>query len=354
MKDTSEDQNKKTRKIDIVDQNEPTFDLGVSKKTTKSVTQEPVVKEPEIKEEKEEKTAQKKDNDNQTTTPIDHSFKLHISAANTPNANAHASEKINQQRHKQVQQVNQVNQINYGKKVKNKIWNTLEWLSTSAMIFIILFFAINYSSYSTLFSSKLDELRGIASQNPALAQMLNDNKNTSQQLLPLTNGTEQSKKVIPQISIIISPADDRVVIPRINKSVPIVRVSTENLIKRDWSSLEKEIQSALQDGVVHYPGTAQPGDHGNVVITGHSSYFSWDPGHFKDVFALLHQVNIGDKIYVYHNQEKYNYEVYDKKVINPDQVEVLTQKGDDRLTLITCTPVGTNLRRLVVLAKPIN
>jgi sortase A len=105
--------------------------------------------------------------------------------------------------------------------------------------------------------------------------------------------------------------------------------------------------------VVHYPGTAEPGQNGNVVITGHSSYFVWDPGGFKDVFALLHEVNIGDKIIVYHQQIPYSYQVYDKKVVMPDQVDVLTQAGENRLTLITCTPVGTNLKRLVVFAKPV-
>ncbi|MGL5831434.1 MAG: sortase, partial [Candidatus Altimarinota bacterium] len=104
---------------------------------------------------------------------------------------------------------------------------------------------------------------------------------------------------------------------------------------------------------VHYPGTAYPGDNGNVVITGHSSYFPWDPGRFKDVFALLHQVSVGDEVVVYQDQKKYKYVVYEKKVVSPSQVEVLTQDGSDRLTLITCTPVGTDLNRLIVLAKPV-
>ena len=48
------------------------------------------------------------------------------------------------------------------------------------------------------------------------------------------------------------------------------------------------------------------------------------------------------------NQKKYLYEVYDKQIILPNQVDILTQGGDDRLTLITCTPIGTNLKRLVL------
>jgi sortase A len=144
-----------------------------------------------------------------------------------------------------------------------------------------------------------------------------------------------------------------VIIPRISKNVPVVTISSEALINRDWGKLEQQIQEALRDGVVHYPSTAFPDEEGNMVITGHSSYFTWDPGRFKDVFALLHDVQIGDKLYVYHDQNRYDYEVFDTKIVLPTQVDVLTQEGADRLTLITCTPVGTNLKRLVVLARPV-
>lgn len=234
-----------------------------------------------------------------------------------------------------------------------KIWNTLEWLATSALIFMGLFFLMNWGSYSQLFMHKLDQLRGQYSLNPYIQKMMQTPSTASQELLPVAKTPELSKKQIPVLSLEITPPDDRIIIPRINKNVPVVKVKTENLIKRDWGALEKDIQESLQGGVVHYPGTAEAGQHGNVVITGHSSYFAWDPGRFKDVFALLHEVVIGDQIIVYHEQKKYIYKVYDTQVILPDQVDVLTQSGGDRLTLITCTPVGTNLKRLVVLAKPV-
>jgi len=155
------------------------------------------------------------------------------------------------------------------------------------------------------------------------------------------------------ISLEVAPPDDRVIITRINQNVPIVRVPTDKLIQKDWAALETQIQDALRNGVVHFPGTAWPGEGGNVVITGHSSYFIWDPGRFKDVFALLHQVNVGDTVYIYHEQKKYTYKVTEKFVVTPDKVDVLTQNGEDKLPLITCTPVGTALKRLIVVAKPV-
>ncbi len=239
-------------------------------------------------------------------------------------------------------------------RISRKIWNLLEWIAVSALIFTALFFVINFSSYSMLLKNKLEKVTGTFQLDPYIEQMMDDGTAPAAQepLPPVTENSSFSSQ-IPPLKLEVSPPDDRVIIPRINQNVPIVNVSSENLIKRDWNALETDIQDALKEGVVHYPGTAQPGDRGNVVITGHSSYFPWDPGRFKDVFALLHEIVVGDTVIVYHDQHKYTYEVFEKKVVNPDEVEVLTQEGDERLTLITCTPVGTNLRRLIVFARPV-
>ncbi len=235
-----------------------------------------------------------------------------------------------------------------------KIWNTLEWLGVSALIFMLLFFILNFSAYSTLFVSKFNRLRGDFQANPFAQNLFPSAQNAeNQQPLPLTTNAVQSKKQTLPLNLEIAPPDDRIIIPRINRNVPIIRAKSENLIKRDWNALEKDLQEALRNGVVQYPGTANPGENGNVVVTGHSSYFAWDPGRFKDVFALLHEVAIGDKIIIYYQQKKYIYQVYDIKVVLPDQVEILTQKGENRLTLLTCTPVGTNLKRLIVFARPV-
>lgn len=239
-------------------------------------------------------------------------------------------------------------------RISRKLWNLLEWIAVSALIFTLFFFVINFSSYSMLLKNKLEKITGTFQLDPYIEQMMDDGGAPAAQepLPPVTENSSFSSQ-IPPLKLEVSPPDDRVIIPRINKNVPIVNVSSENLIKRDWNALETDIQDALKEGVVHYPGTAQPGDRGNVVLTGHSSYFPWDPGRFKDVFALLHEIVVGDTVIVYHDQHKFTYEVYEKKVVNPDEVEVLTQEGDERLTLITCTPVGTNLRRLIVFARPV-
>lgn len=246
----------------------------------------------------------------------------------------------------------------FSEKKKNssskKIWGFLEWIATSALIFLIIFFIANFSSYFSLFKLKLDQLRGEVKKNPYTQNFFSSQQQkTAQELLPLSQTPEQNRKQVPDLNLEVAPPDERIILHSVNENVPIIQVSSESLIKKDWASLENNIQNALRDGVVHYPGTAQPGQHGNVVITGHSSYFNFDPGRFKDVFAALHYVKNGEQIVVFHNQKKYLYEIYDIKTVNPTQVEVLTQEGEDRLTLITCTPIGTNWKRKVVLARPI-
>ncbi|PIZ72935.1 hypothetical protein COY06_06040 [Candidatus Peregrinibacteria bacterium CG_4_10_14_0_2_um_filter_41_8] len=156
---------------------------------------------------------------------------------------------------------------------------------------------------------------------------------------------------IPPFDMEITPPGTRIIIPRLNKNVPIVNVPEDNLVKKNWAALENDLQTALRNGVVHYPGTPWPGQSGNVVVTGHSSYYPWDPGRFKDVFAVLHNVKIGDEIIVFHNQQKYRYQVTESSVVLPQQVQVLADTGDNRITLLTCTPIGTNLKRLIVTAK---
>src|SRR5689334_16749092 len=54
------------------------------------------------------------------------------------------------------------------------------------------------------------------------------------------------------------------IIESLKINVPVVYVNDSN---------EDAFQKALIDGVVHYPGTVNPGDSGNDYIFGHSSDF---------------------------------------------------------------------------------
>ncbi|HVE80731.1 MAG TPA: class D sortase [Candidatus Dormibacteraeota bacterium] len=134
-------------------------------------------------------------------------------------------------------------------------------------------------------------------------------------------------------------------IPKINVSVPVVYPEVND---------EASIQKALQSGVVHYAGTAKPGQRGNTVIVGHSSNDWWEPGDYKFAFVLLDKLVPGDTMTVNYNSKRYLYEVTESKVVEPTEVSVLAQTEEPILTLITCTPPGTSWKRLIVRAKQVS
>lgn len=109
----------------------------------------------------------------------------------------------------------------------------------------------------------------------------------------------------------------------------------------------------LRKGVVRYPGTARPGEAGNVFIFGHSSNYPWVKSIYNDVFALLDELQTGDEITVYYFQKKYTYIVTDRATVKPGDVKALEARDPTKkeLTLMTCWPVGTTLERILIFAE---
>lgn len=109
----------------------------------------------------------------------------------------------------------------------------------------------------------------------------------------------------------------------------------------------------LNKSLVHYLPKSLPGEYGNVVIFGHSTLPQlYNVKDYKTIFTYLPSLEKNDIIKIKINDMEYIYQVYDMFVVNPDEVSVLNQQTDDSyLTLITCVPPGTYLKRLVVKAK---
>lgn len=100
-----------------------------------------------------------------------------------------------------------------------------------------------------------------------------------------------------------------------------------------------------------FPGTALPGEIGNTFITGHSVLPQFaDPGNYRAIFTKLGDLEIGDDIFIEMDGKKYHYIVQYSKVVDPRDISVLNPISDSgrNLTLMTCVPPGTNLKRLVV------
>lgn len=109
----------------------------------------------------------------------------------------------------------------------------------------------------------------------------------------------------------------------------------------------------LSDHLIHYKGTAIPGREGNAVIFGHSSlpqFFS--PTNYLSIFAKLPTLQAGDDVIVNYDGITYKFRVQEMFEVKPTDIQVLAQRYDGSyLTLVTCVPPGTYLRRLVVIAK---
>lgn len=143
-------------------------------------------------------------------------------------------------------------------------------------------------------------------------------------------------------------AEPRLIIPKINVDVPVVYG-----VGYDHNSQ----MAAMQKGVAHFaiPGAnSVPGQLGNTVLSGHSSNDLFEPGDYKFVFAQLDKLTTNDTIYVNYNNIRYTYTITSKEVVKPTNVQALLDMNDKPyLTLITCTPLGTALNRLLIKAEQV-
>src|SRR5918998_5446995 len=101
--------------------------------------------------------------------------------------------------------------------------------------------------------------------------------------------------------------------------------------------------SDLKRGPGHYPNSPLPGQPGNAAIAGHRTTYGAP-------FNRLDELTAGDEILVTTVQGSFRYEVREQLIVNPDQVEVLDDFGDDRLTLTACHPKYSARQRIVIVA----
>lgn len=162
------------------------------------------------------------------------------------------------------------------------------------------------------------------------------NRQPSNQLAKLIkfNQTEVLVPEDPQYSIII---------PKIGANAKII----PNIDAAD----EKAYLDALNKGVAHTLGTAFPGEGGHIFLFAHSTDYFWNVGTYNAVFYLLYKLERGDEVNIFYKNQRYTYKVIGKEIVDPSQVQYLTRKTDrEFLTLQTCWPPGTTLKRLLVFA----
>lgn len=163
------------------------------------------------------------------------------------------------------------------------------------------------------------------------------------------NINPQNIIVDPNLSTAVEQSSTQLVIPKINVDVPVdYNATPDNNSQMD----------AMTRGVAYFgiPGaSSKPGQIGNTPIAGHSSNDIIDQGNYKFIFAQLDRLQKGDTIYANYQGTRYAYIVSRTEVVKPNEISKLVYDTTTPvITLITCTPIGTALNRLLVTAEQVS
>jgi len=99
----------------------------------------------------------------------------------------------------------------------------------------------------------------------------------------------------------------------------------------------------LRTGPGHFPDTPLPGQAGNAAIAGHRTTYG---APFYDLDLL----QPGDEIRVRTVLGDATYRVAGTRIVSPDQIDVVGDLGDNRLTLSACHPKYSAAQRIIVWA----
>ena len=173
----------------------------------------------------------------------------------------------------------------------------------------------------------MDELR---SQAEAYNQRLAENNGFSKPALDEYNNPITPEDYWDILNVDGNGMMGYITIPRIHVTIPM------------YHGTEEEV---LQVAIGHLQNTSLPvgGESTHAVLSGHRGLPS------KALFTDLDQVQIGDVFYLTVLNETLYYQVDQILTVLPNETDALAiTKGEDHVTLVTCTPYGVNSHRLLV------
>jgi sortase A len=108
------------------------------------------------------------------------------------------------------------------------------------------------------------------------------------------------------------------------------------------SQLEQGIRlTTLDRGPGHWPGTAMPGEIGNVVVAGHRTSHGAE---FRD----LDDLQPGDEVVFTTATGVHTYRVTGTQIVQPDALWIVNPTDTPTATLFACHPLGSTAERIVV------
>jgi sortase A len=156
-------------------------------------------------------------------------------------------------------------------------------------------------------------------------------------------------------SATIAPPTPAASLPAPEPGQPIGQITIPQ-IGADFYMVEGTDLKWLKEGPGHFSGTPLPGQAGNAAVAGHRTTY-------KAPFNRIDELQPGDAITITTLQGTFTYEVMAQpssdpttppsghRIVNPSAVEILDDKGDNRLTLMACNPKYSASQRIVVEAK---
>lgn len=108
------------------------------------------------------------------------------------------------------------------------------------------------------------------------------------------------------------------------------------------SQLEQGIRlTTLDRGPGHWPGTALPGQIGNVVVAAHRTSHGAE-------FRHLDQLEPGDEVIFTTETGAFTYRVTGTQIVTPDALWITDPTDTPTATLFACHPLGSTAKRIVV------
>jgi sortase A len=199
-------------------------------------------------------------------------------------------------------------------------------------------------------------------------------KNQTRILSPLPqNLMAEAKDILSPVKPAVLSAQTKTITPQYEKEVdfhliqnwfptaPLPRVKPSKITNYTISIPKLKIKDAnvtigsteIKSTLIHYPGTALPGEYGNTVIFGHSVLpIFYNPKNYEAIFSTIPTLDKSDEIFIYFDGIEYKYQVEDYLEVEPDNITVLEQRFNEQvLSLVTCVPPGTYKERGVIKAR---
>lgn len=112
----------------------------------------------------------------------------------------------------------------------------------------------------------------------------------------------------------------------------------------DWPVVQGDSWEELKQGVGHRVGSVNPGERGNMILSGHNDVYG-------EPFRDLEKLQVSSDVMVHAGSTIFRYVVKARRVVVPTELSVLAPSKNPIVTLITCTPYRVDTHRLIIIGE---